>query len=48
MDNSSVTALGFQFEPERNSPQKPFFKEDDEMNETEQERSSIRASQAVE
>ena len=47
MDNSSVTALGFQFEPQRDSPQEPFFKEDDE-NETEQERSSNRVSQAVE
>ena len=47
MDNSSVTVLGFQFEPERDSPQEPFFKEDDD-NETEQERSSSRVSQAVE
>ena len=47
MDNSSVTALGFQFEPQRDSPQEPFFKEDDE-NETEQERSSSRVRQAVE
>ena len=47
MDNSSVTVLGFQFEPERNSPQEPFFKEHDEMTETEQE-SSSRVSQAVE
>ena len=47
MDNSSVTALGFQFEPQRDSPQEPLFKEDDE-NETEQERSSNRVSQAVE
>ena len=30
MNNSSITVLGFQFEPERNSPQEPFFKEDDE------------------
>ena len=47
MDNSSVTVLGFQFEPERDSPQEPFFKEDDE-NETEEERSSSKVSQAVE
>ena len=47
MDNSSVTVLGFQFEPERDSPQEPFFKEDD-VNETEQEKSSSRVSQAVE
>ena len=47
MDNSSVTVPGFQFEPERDSPQEPFFKEDDE-NETEQERSSSRVRQAVE
>ena len=38
---------GFQFEPERDSPQEPFFKEYDE-NETEQERSSSRVRQAVE
>ena len=25
MDNSSVTVLGFQFEPERDSPQEPFL-----------------------
>ena len=48
MDNSSLMVLGFQFEPERDSLQKPFFKEDDEINETEQERSSNRVSQAVE
>ena len=47
MDNSSVTVLGFQFEPERDSPQEPFFKEDDE-NETEEERSSSKVSQAGE
>ena len=47
MDNSSVTVLGFQFEPERDSPQEPFFKEDD-VNETEQEKSSSRVIQAVE
>ena len=47
MGNSSVTVLGFQFEPERDSLQGPFFKEDDK-NETEQERSSSRVSQAVE
>ena len=29
-------------------PKSHFFKEDDEMNETEQERSSVRVSQAVE
>ena len=48
MDNSSVMVLDFQFEPERDSPQEPFFKEDDEMNETEQERSSSRISRTVE
>ena len=48
MDNSSVTVLGFQFEPERDPPQERFFKEDDEMDETEQERSSSRVSQAIE
>ena len=47
MDNSSVTVLGFQFEPERGSPHELCFKEDDD-NETEQERSSSRVSQAVE
>ena len=26
MDNSSVTVLGFQFEPERDSPQEPFLR----------------------
>ena len=39
--------LGFQFEPERDSPQEPFFKKDDE-NEMKQERSSSRVRQAVE
>ena len=39
--------LGFQFEPERDSPQELFFKKGDE-NDTEQERSSSRVSQAVE
>ena len=39
--------LHFQFEPEIDSLQEPFFNEDDE-NETEQERSSSRVSQAVE
>ena len=39
--------LDFPFEPERESLQEPFFNEDDE-NETEQERSSSRVSQAVE
>ena len=48
MDNSSVTVLGFQFEPERDSPQEPYFKEDDEMNVIKQERSSRRVIQAVE
>ena len=48
MDNSSVTVQEFQFESERDSPQELFFKEDDEMNETEQESSSSRISQAVE
>ena len=43
LDNSSVTVLGFPFEPERD----PFFNEDDK-NETEQERSSSRVSQGVE
>ena len=47
MDNSFVRVLGFHFEQERDSPQEPFFKEDDE-NETEQERSSSRVRQAVE
>ena len=47
MDNSSITVLGFQFEPERDSSQKPFFREDDN-NETEQERSGSRVNQAVE
>ena len=47
MDNNSVTVPGFQFEPERDSLQKPLFNEDDE-NETEQERSISRVSQAVE
>ena len=26
MDNSSVTVLGFQIEPERDSPQEPFLR----------------------
>ena len=39
--------LGSPTEPERDSPQEPFFNKDDE-NETEQERSSSRVSQAVE
>ena len=39
--------LGFQFEPKRDSLQELFFNEDDE-NETEQERSGNRVSQAVE
>ena len=47
MDNSSVTVFDFQFEPERDSLQEPFFKEGD-VNETEQEKSSSRVSQAVE
>ena len=47
MDNGSVTVLGSPTEPERDSPQEPFFNKDDE-NETEQERSSSRVSQAVE
>ena len=46
MDNSSVTVSGFQFEPERDSSQEAFFKEDD-VNETEQEKSSSRVIQAV-
>ena len=41
-----LIVLGFQIEPERDSPQEPFFKEDDE-NETEQERSSSTVNQAV-
>ena len=45
MDNSSVNVLDFQFQPER--AQETFFKKDDE-NETEQERSSSRVSQAAE
>ena len=48
MDNSSVTVQCFQFEPERDSPKESFFKEDNELNETEQERSSSRVSQAIE
>ena len=47
MDNSSATVLGFQFEPERDSLQEPFYQEDD-VNETEQEKSNCRVSQAVE
>ena len=47
LDNSSVTVLNFPLEPGRDSLQEPFFNEDDE-NETEQERSSSRVSQAVE
>ena len=47
MDNSSVTVPGFQFGPERDSLQEPFFNEDDE-NETKQEKSRDRVSQAVE
>ena len=47
MDNSSVTVLGFQFKHERDSPQETFFKEDD-VNETEHEKSSSRVSQTVE
>ena len=47
MDNSSVAVLGFQFEPERDSTQGPFLKEDD-VNQMEQEKSSSRVSQAVE
>ena len=46
MDNISVTVLGYLFEPDRDSLQELFFKEDDD--ETEQERSSSRVSQAVE
>ena len=38
--------LNFPFEPERDSLQEPFRNEDDE-NETDQERSSSRISQAV-
>ena len=47
LDNSSVTGLGFLFEPERDSHQESFFNKDDE-NETEQERSDSRVSKAVE
>ena len=47
MDNISVTVLGFQFEPGRDSLQGLFLNEDDE-NETEQERSSSRVSQVIE
>ena len=47
MDTSSVIVLGFQFEPEGDYLQEPFFKEDDE-NETEQERFISRVSHAVE
>ena len=47
MDNSSVTVLGFQFEPERDSLHKLFFKGNDE-NETEQERNSTRVNQVAE
>ena len=47
MNNSSATVLGFQFEPERDSLQEPFYQEDD-VNETEQEKSNCRVSQAVE
>ena len=28
MDNSSVTVLGFQIEPERDSPQEPFLRKE--------------------
>ena len=45
-DNSSVTILGFPFEPERDFLQERFFNEDDE-NETEQVRNSTRLSQVV-
>ena len=48
MDNSSVMVQPFQFVPDRDSLQEPFFKKDDEMNEMEQKRSSHRVSQAVE
>ena len=48
MDNSSVMVQLFQFVPDRDSLQGPFFKKDDEMNEMEQKRSSHRVSQAVE
>ena len=47
MDNSSVTVLGFQFEPERDSLHKLFFKGNDE-NETEHERNSTRVNQVAE
>ena len=47
LNNSSVTVRDFLFEPEWDSLQEPFFNEDDE-NETKQERSSSRVSQAVE
>ena len=47
MDNSSVIVLRFQFQPERDSPQEQFFKED-YVNKTEQEKSRSTVSQAVE
>ena len=47
MNNSSVTVLFFQFEPERDSLQEPFFSEDDQ-NEAEQGGSGGGVSQAVE
>ena len=46
MDYSSVTVLGFQFESERDFLPELFFSKDIE-NETEQERSSNRISQAL-
>ena len=46
LDNSSVTALNFPFEPKRDSPLEPFFNEDDE-NETIQ-KGINRVNQAVE
>ena len=47
MNSSSVTVLFFQFEPERDSLQEPFFSEDDQ-NEAEQGGSGGGVSQAVE
>ena len=41
-----LTVLGFQFVPEKDSPEEPFFKEDD-VNEAKQEKSSSRVTQAV-
>ena len=37
MDNGSVTVLGFQFEPERDSLQESFFKEEMRMKQNRKE-----------